>query len=116
MGEEEAMPDGGATETAAQTPAPDYHWPPMDQRRVIGKRHQRLDGIEKSTGAAKYNSDVKHEGLLFAMLVTSPHAHAKVTSVDTSAAEKTPGVTAVTVISKPGTEVTYEGFEIAAVA
>jgi xanthine dehydrogenase YagR molybdenum-binding subunit len=111
------MPDApAATGTNPQNAAPDYHWPPMDQRRVIGKRYTRLDGLDKSTGSAKYNSDVKPQGMLFAMLLTSPHAHAKITAVDTSAAEKAPGVTAVTVISKPGTEIMYEGWEIAAVA
>ena len=38
---------------------PDYSWPPMDQRRVMGKRISRLDGPAKSSGAAKYNSDVQ---------------------------------------------------------
>ena len=77
---------------------PDYHWPPMDKRRVMGKRLDRLDGIAKSTGAAKYNSDLKPDGMLFGALLTSPHAHAKVKSIDTSAAEKLAGVTAVRAI------------------
>src|SRR5258706_9161465 len=78
---------------------PDYHWPPMDKRRVMGKRISRLDGIAKSTGAAKYNSDIKPDGMLFGALLTSPYAHAKVKSVDSSAAEKFPGVTAVRVVA-----------------
>lgn len=95
---------------------PDYHWPPMGQRRVMGKRLDRLDGIAKSTGAAKYNSDVKPEGMLFGALLTSPYAHAKVKSVDTSAAEKLPGVTAVRVASAAGAEIQWAGAEIAFVA
>src|SRR5258708_20600686 len=95
---------------------PDYHWPPMDKRRVMGKRISRLDGIAKSTGAAKYNSDIKPDGMLFGALLTSPYAHAKVKSVDSSAAEKFPGVTAVRVVATPGTELQWAGAQIAFVA
>jgi xanthine dehydrogenase YagR molybdenum-binding subunit len=55
-------------------------------------------------------------GLLHAVLVTSPHAHAKVKSVDTSAAEKMNGVTGVRVISPPGTEIQWAGTEVAVVS
>src|SRR2546425_1346316 len=95
---------------------PDYHWPPMDKRRVMGKRLNRLDGIAKATGAAKYNSDVHPEGMLFGALLTSPYAHAKVKSIDTSAAEKLAGVAAVRAVVKAGDEVQWAGAEIAFVA
>jgi xanthine dehydrogenase YagR molybdenum-binding subunit len=95
---------------------PDYHWPPMGKRRVMGKPYNRLDGIAKSSGAAKYNSDLKPEGMLYAALLTSPHAHAKIKSVDASAAERLPGVTAVRVVVQPGAEVQWAGAEIAYVA
>jgi xanthine dehydrogenase YagR molybdenum-binding subunit len=95
---------------------PDYSWPPMDKRRVMGKRLNRLDGIVKSTGAAKYNSDFLPDGLLHAVLLTCPYAHAKVKSIDTAAAETLAGVTKVRVISAPGTELNWAGAEVAAVA
>ncbi len=95
---------------------PDYHWPPMGQRRVMGKPLNRLDGIAKSSGAAKYPSDLNLNGMLFGAVLTSPHAHARVKSVDTSAAEKLPGVTAIRVVSKPGAEIQWAGAEIAFVA
>jgi xanthine dehydrogenase YagR molybdenum-binding subunit len=95
---------------------PNYSWPPMDQRKVMGKRINRLDGVQKSSGRAKYPSDLNPQGLLYGILLTCPHAHARVRSVDTSAAEKMPGVTAVRVISKPGTEIQWAGTEVAAVA
>jgi xanthine dehydrogenase YagR molybdenum-binding subunit len=95
---------------------PDYNWPPMEKRRVIGKPTRRLDGGLKASGKAKYTSDFTQKDLLFGALLTSPHAHARVTSIDTSAAEKLPGVTAVRVIATPGTEVMWTGQEIAAVA
>lgn len=95
---------------------PDYHWPPMGKRRVMGQRLNRLDGPDKSTGRAKYNSDLNPQGLLFGALLTSPYAHARVKSIDISAAQSMDGVTAVRVIAKAGTEVQWEGTEIASVA
>jgi xanthine dehydrogenase YagR molybdenum-binding subunit len=95
---------------------PDYHWPPMDKRRVMGKPLNRLDGNVKSTGSAKYNSDIHPPGLLHATLLTCPYAHAKVTSIDISAAEKLKGVTAVRAIKKAGDELQWAGAEVACVA
>jgi xanthine dehydrogenase YagR molybdenum-binding subunit len=95
---------------------PNYAWPPMDQRKVIGKSPKRLDGPVKSTGRAKYSSDTNPKGLLFGVYLVSPHAHAKVTSIDTSAAETSAGVKSVYVAAPAGTEVNWQGYEIAAVA
>src|SRR5512146_1582056 len=95
---------------------PDYSWPPMEKRKVIGQRYKRLDGPAKSTGRAKYASDTRPKDILFGAYLTSPHAHARVTKVDTSDAEKMPGVKAVHVGAPAGTEVHYQGWEIAAVA
>ncbi|MGA2591952.1 MAG: xanthine dehydrogenase family protein molybdopterin-binding subunit [Bryobacteraceae bacterium] len=95
---------------------PDYSWPPMDKRRVIGKPTLRRDGLEKSTGKAKYSSDEKPPGMLFGAMLTSPHAHARITSIDTSDAEHMDGVKAVRVITPAGQEVQWQGTEIAAVA
>jgi len=101
-----------------ETPAaaPNYHYPPMDQRKVIGTRQSRIDGMQKATGAAKYNSDVKPKDMLFAVLVTSPYAHARVKSVDTSAAANLQGVTAVRTMTDPGKEVQWQGQEVAIIA
>jgi xanthine dehydrogenase YagR molybdenum-binding subunit len=95
---------------------PDYSWPPMDKRKVLGKRTSRLDGTAKSSGRAKYSSDLNPPGLLHAALLTSPHAHAKVKSVDISEAQKLKGVTAVRIISGPGTEIQWAGTEVAIVS
>ena len=95
---------------------PEYSWPPVEKRKLIGKRISRIDGPDKSSGRAKYGSDISRPGLLHGAILTCPHAHARVTSIDTSAAEKTPGVTAVRVISGPGTECQWAGTEVAAVA
>jgi xanthine dehydrogenase YagR molybdenum-binding subunit len=95
---------------------PDYSWPPMEKRRVMGKRISRLDGPDKSRGKAKYNSDLNRPGTLHAVMLTSPYAHARVKSIDTSAAAKMNGVKAVRVISGPGTEIQWAGTEMAIVA
>src|SRR5437868_458233 len=95
---------------------PDYSWPPQDKRRLMGKRISRLDGPDKASGRAKYNSDINPKDLLFGVLLTCPHAHAKVTSIDVGEAKALQGVTAVRVISGPGTEIQWEGTEVAAVA
>lgn len=95
---------------------PDYMWPAMDARKVIGKSPKRLDGPAKSSGRAKYSSDYNPKGLLFATYLHSPYAHAKVTSIDTSDAEKSAGVKAVHVTAPAGTELQWQGTEIAAVA
>ncbi|MEN8172534.1 MAG: molybdopterin cofactor-binding domain-containing protein [Chloroflexota bacterium] len=65
---------------------------------AVGKPLQRIDGIEKVTGSAKYAADIKLENMLHARLLRSPHAHARVKHIDTSAAEELPGVRAVATI------------------
>jgi len=95
---------------------PDYSWPPMEKRKVMGKRISRVDGIAKASGKAKYNSDLNPKDLLHAVMLASPYAHARVRSIDTSEAEKLPGVTAVRVINGQGKELQWMGHEIACVA
>src|SRR4051794_23420054 len=95
---------------------PNYNWPDMNDRRGMGKPIPRGGGIPKASGKAKYPSDQNPQGLLHAVFLTSPHAHARVRSIDTSAAEKMKGVTAVRVVSGPGTEIQWAGTEVAVVA
>ncbi|MDW8395272.1 MAG: xanthine dehydrogenase family protein molybdopterin-binding subunit [Anaerolineae bacterium] len=63
--------------------------------RVIGRRVVRPDGVDKVTGRAQYGADVKLPGLLYGKVLRSPHAHARILSIDTTEAEKLPGVKAV---------------------
>ena len=65
------------------------------QYRVLGTRAPRLDGLEKVTGAAKFGADIHLPGMLHGKMLTSPHAHARILSIDTREAEATPGVKAV---------------------
>jgi xanthine dehydrogenase YagR molybdenum-binding subunit len=94
----------------------DYSWPPPEERAYIGRRVGRVDGFPKSTGHAKYTYDYNPQGLLYGAFVRSPYPHARITSIDTSAAETMPGVKAIEIVQKPGTEVHWAGEEIVAIA
>lgn len=63
--------------------------------KVIGTRPVRHDGVDKVTGRARYANDINVPGHLTARLLRSPHAHARIVSIDTSRAEALPGVVAV---------------------
>src|SRR6185295_15289321 len=90
-------------------------WPPTEKRTLIGKRIDRADGPVKATGAAKYSYDINRPGMLYAKLVTSPHARAEVSGIDASAAEGMRGVKAVWKDTELK-EVQYAGQIVAAVA
>ena len=62
---------------------------------VVGTRPIRHDGVDKVTGRAKYGADVQAAGLLHGKTLRSPHAHARIKSIDVSQALKHPGVKAV---------------------
>ncbi len=62
---------------------------------VVGTRPVRHDGTDKVTGRALYGADVLLPGTLHGAILRSPHAHAKILSVDTSKAEAMDGVFAV---------------------
>jgi xanthine dehydrogenase YagR molybdenum-binding subunit len=72
-------------------------WP--KKRRLLGTRVKRLDGPAKATGRAKYSYDINPKGLLHGKILRCPHAHAKIKSIDTSAARKMPGVKALLVLN-----------------
>lgn len=89
-------------------------WP--ENPRLINTRIPRLDGMAKASGKAKYPSDIHPQGMLFGTILYSPYANATIVSIDTSAAEKLPGVKAVLVLAGAGKKVQYQGDDIAAVA
>ena len=62
---------------------------------VIGKNPLRHDGTDKVTGRAQYGADIRLPGMLYGAMLRSPHAHARILSIDTSNAEAYPGVRAV---------------------
>jgi CO/xanthine dehydrogenase Mo-binding subunit len=61
----------------------------------IGKRTPRPDGADKVTGRAAYAADTNMPGMIWGKVLRSPHAHARIKSIDTSKAEALPGVEAV---------------------
>ncbi len=63
--------------------------------RVIGTRPIRHDGVDKVTGRAKFGADIALAGMLHGKALRSPHAHARIKSIDTSAALAMSGVKAV---------------------
>ena len=67
----------------------------MADYRLIGKNCSTADLVAKVTGRAKYAEDFRAEGMLFAKLLVSPMPHARVRSLDTSAALAMPGVEAI---------------------
>ena len=73
--------------------------PAKREFKVVGTRPIRHDGLDKVTGRAKYGADVTMAGLLHGAVVRSPHAHARIKSIDTSKAEALPGVLAVVTAS-----------------
>lgn len=63
--------------------------------KIVGTRPIRPDGIDKVTGKARYGADVTAPGMLHGLVLRSPHAHAKIISIDTSEALQVNGVKAV---------------------
>ena len=94
----------------------DYAWPDPATRPLLGKKISRVDGPIKSSGRAKYTYDYHGANMLFGKILRAPYAKAKIVSIDTSVAEKLPGVKAVEVIQKAGTTAQWAGDEIVAVA
>ena len=66
-----------------------------EQYKWIGKRPIRPDGVDKVTGRARFGADFSLPGMLFGRVLRSPHAHARIKSIDTSKAEALPGVKSV---------------------
>src|SRR5436309_5396991 len=63
--------------------------------QVVGTSVPRIDTLEKVLGSGKFAADLHLSGLLYGKLCLSEHAHARVLAVDTSEAERLPGVQAV---------------------
>ena len=82
---------------------------------VVGKRPVRHDGVDKVTGKAAYGADIDLPGMLHGKVLRSPHAHARIKSIDTSKAEAHPDVKAVTIakdLATVGDKLTEIGEEV----
>jgi xanthine dehydrogenase YagR molybdenum-binding subunit len=80
---------------------------PNSELMYIGKPTVRYDGPAKAMGTGKYTADVRLPGMLYARMVDAAIPHGRIVSIDTSAAERLPGVRAVHVI-----EHVYGGAEL----
>ena len=78
--------DAGGGSEAASPPA---------GTRFVGKDHRRVDGVKLAAGMKAFVEDLVEPGSCVLKLLRSPHAHARIASIDTAAAEKLPGVVAV---------------------
>src|SRR3954447_10047043 len=63
--------------------------------RLVGTRPIRPDGVDKVTGRANFGADMTLPGMLWGKVKRSPHAHARIVSIDCDKALKLPGVRAV---------------------
>jgi len=68
---------------------------PVAELRVVGTRAPKLDAPQKVAGQTVYADDIRMSGLLVGAILRSPHPHARIRSIDVSAAEQLPGVRAV---------------------
>ena len=75
--------------------------------RIVGSRTARVDAYERVSGAAVYPHDVGLPDMLHGAILRCPHAHARVLKLDTSLAEKMPGVRAVLTGQSPGADMPW---------
>src|SRR5258706_2074832 len=119
--------DDAKSKTADETKriaeeAAKYGWPAKSKTTLLGKPAKRLDGIAKSTGAAKYTYDINLKNQLIAQGLGCPHAHCKIKAIDIAAAQKLPGVVHIEVLKpepmgeKKDWEIEWQGELIAVVA
>jgi putative selenate reductase molybdopterin-binding subunit len=69
--------------------------PEMEHLNVVGQGQRKVDGVKLITGKPVFTDDIKLQGMLYGALLTSPHAHARIKSIDASRARALPGVHAV---------------------
>jgi xanthine dehydrogenase YagR molybdenum-binding subunit len=91
-----------------------YAWP--TNPKLLSTHVKRLDGPDKVTGRARYTYDINRPGMLYGVMIRSPHPHARIVSIDLAAAQKAPGVKAALTAKEPGARVMYQGDPVAAVA
>ena len=88
---------------------PDDKMQPWAETRIVGKPLPRVDAYERVSGKAEYTYDVILPDMVYGAILRCPHAHALVKNVDTSAAEKMPGVVGILTSKSPGTDIPWYG-------
>lgn len=84
--------------------------------KLVGTDVDRVDAHAKVTGRAKYAYDINLPGLLYGVVLRSPHAKGTIKAIGLDGAKGMPGIKAVIALKKPGNKIRYIGDEIAAVA
>ena len=69
--------------------------PEVEHLHTVGKPEPKVDAVKLAAGKPVYTDDMEMPGMLYAAMLTSPHAHARILDIDTSKAEALPGVHAV---------------------
>jgi putative selenate reductase molybdopterin-binding subunit len=87
--------DGPAVQTKTWTRPLVVAPPNATPRQVVGKSEPKVDAVKLALGRPVYADDIEMRGLLYAAMLTSPHAHARIKRIDASAARALPGVHAV---------------------
>jgi len=82
---------------------------PWTETRIVGKGLPRVDAFERVSGKAEYTYDVILPDMVYGAILRCPHANALVKSVDTSAAEKMPGVVGILTDKSPGADIPWYG-------
>jgi len=67
----------------------------VEDHNIVGTKVARTDSLAKALGSAKYAGDMVLPRMLYGKILRSPHAHARIVSIDASKAERLPGVKAV---------------------
>ena len=86
--------DGG-TATITKAPTLPKLTSNIPETSVVGKSETKVDGIKLAKGNPAFVDDIEMRGMLYAKLLTSPHAHARILDIDDSEAVALPGVRAV---------------------
>ena len=107
---------GGRGSQPGTPPVTSKYAPWPEKLSVMNTHVKRLDGPDKVAGRAKYTYDINRPGMIYGKIVRSPYPHARIVSIDTSAAEKAPGVKATLSWKEAGAQVMYQGDPVAAVA
>jgi len=94
-------------DTVPETPQSDDYPAPWKKTTVIGTRVTRVDAYERVSGSAVFPHDVSLPDMLHGAILRCPHPHAKVLRIDTSKAEKMPGVRAVLTGNSPGADMPW---------
>jgi xanthine dehydrogenase YagR molybdenum-binding subunit len=91
------------------TSPPEDTMQPWGETKVVGSAPPRVDAFDRVSGKAQYTYDVILPNMVYGAILRCPHAHAMVKSIDTSEAEKMPGVVGVLTGESPGTDIPWYG-------